>query len=100
MKTEKNKNKRNILLLGSSHGKDIGPMLQGELRTKFDICSIFKPNAPLAKVVEDVGKLGKSFTNQDYIITVGGSGNSQVIAWLKTIIIQLKIISTTLQRGH
>jgi hypothetical protein len=27
--------------------------------TKFYVCSIFKPNAPFAKVVEGLGKLGK-----------------------------------------
>jgi hypothetical protein len=32
-KTEKNKNKRNVLLLGSSHGKEIGPMVQENLGT-------------------------------------------------------------------
>jgi hypothetical protein len=31
-------------------------MLQENLGAKFDICSIFKPNVPLAKVVEDKGK--------------------------------------------
>jgi hypothetical protein len=51
------------------------PMLQENLGTKFDVVSIFKPNAPLAKVVEDLGKLGKGLTKQDHII-VGGSGNS------------------------
>jgi hypothetical protein len=33
-----------------------------DLGSKFDICSIFKPNAPLANVVEDLGKLGKDLT--------------------------------------
>jgi hypothetical protein len=28
--------------------------------------SIIKPNAPLAKVVEDIGKLGKGLIKQDY----------------------------------
>jgi hypothetical protein len=38
-----------------------------------DLCSIFKPNATLAKVVEDTQKLDKGHTKQDTI--VGGSGN-------------------------
>jgi hypothetical protein len=37
VKTEKNTNKRNVLLLGSSHGREISLMLQGNLGTKFDI---------------------------------------------------------------
>jgi hypothetical protein len=51
-------------------------MLKENLGTKFDIASIFKPNAPLAKAVEDLGKLGKDLTKKDHIVIVGGSGNS------------------------
>jgi hypothetical protein len=51
-------------------------MLQENLGTKFDVMSNFKPNAILAKVVEDLGKLGKDLTKQDHIIIVGGPGNS------------------------
>jgi hypothetical protein len=51
-------------------------MLQENLGTKFDVMSIFKPNATLAKVVEDLGKLSKDLTKQDHIIIVGGPGNS------------------------
>jgi hypothetical protein len=72
----KNKSKTKIYLLGSSHGRRIGPMLQENLWSKFDICSIFKPNAPLANIVEDLGKPGKNLTKQDHIIIVGGPGNS------------------------
>jgi hypothetical protein len=52
VKTERNK--RKILLLGSSHGREIGPMLPENLGTKSDMGSIFKPNAPLAKALEDI----------------------------------------------
>jgi hypothetical protein len=51
-------------------------MFQENLGTKCDICSISIPNAPLAKVAEDTGKLGKGLTKQDHIILVGGQGNS------------------------
>jgi hypothetical protein len=37
VKAKKNKNKREVLLLGSSHGKEIGPMLQENLGTTFDV---------------------------------------------------------------
>jgi hypothetical protein len=40
------------------------------------VVSTFKPNAPLAKVVEDLGKVGKGLTKQDHIVIVGGPGNS------------------------
>jgi hypothetical protein len=73
---EKNKSKRKILLLGSIHAREIGPLLLENLGSKFDICSIFKPIAPLSNVVEDLGMLGKDLTKQDHIIIVGGPGNS------------------------
>jgi hypothetical protein len=75
MKAEKNKNKINIALLGSSHGRKIDPMLQENLGTEFDVCSILKPNASLAKVIKDIGKLGKGLTKRDHIIIVGGPEN-------------------------
>jgi hypothetical protein len=68
--------KKKILLLGSSHGRDIGPMLQTHLGTEYEVTSIFKPNAPLENVVEDLANLGKDLTKKDHIIIVGGPGNS------------------------
>jgi hypothetical protein len=68
--------RRKIVLLGSSHGWDIGPMLQEKLGTEYEVTSIFKPNAPLANVAEDLGNLGEDLTNQDHIVIVGGPGNS------------------------
>jgi hypothetical protein len=44
--------------------------------TKFDVCSIFKPNAPLAKVVKDLEEFGKDLTKQDHFVIVGGPENS------------------------
>jgi hypothetical protein len=38
--------------------------------------SLFKPNAPLANVVEDLGKFGKNLTKRDHVVIVGGPGNS------------------------
>jgi hypothetical protein len=68
--------KRKILLLGSSHGRGIGPMPQETLGSNFEVSSIVKPNAPLAKAVEDLVKLGKGLAKQDHIVIMGGPGNS------------------------
>ena len=65
----------NILLLGSSNGRQIEPKLKEHLGTEHEITSIFKPIAHLANV-EDPGKLGNDLTKWDHIITVGGAGNS------------------------
>jgi hypothetical protein len=72
----KERNKRKIALLGSSHGKGMGPLLPENLSSMFEVCSIFKPNAPPAKVVEDARKLGKGLTIQNHIVIVGGARNS------------------------
>jgi hypothetical protein len=53
--------KRKIFLLGSSHGRGIGPKVQENLGSNFEVCSIFNP---FAKVVEHLWKLGKSLTKQ------------------------------------
>jgi len=68
--------KRKTLLLGSSHGSGMGQMLQENLGSKFKVCSIFKPNAPLANVAEDVRKLGKDLTKQYHFVIVGGLGTA------------------------
>jgi hypothetical protein len=51
-------------------------MLQENLGSKFEVCSIFKPTAPLANVAEDGRKLGKDLTKQDHVVIVGVAGNS------------------------
>ena len=60
----------------SSHGRDIGPMLQKHLGTEYKVTSIFKPNVPLENVVEGLANLGKDLTKKDHIVIVGGPGNS------------------------
>jgi hypothetical protein len=52
-------------------------MIQEKLGSKFEVCSIFKSNAPLAKVA-DVRKLGTDLTKQDHTVIVGGDGK----AWI------------------
>jgi hypothetical protein len=62
------------LLLGSRHGQDIGPLLQNHLATEYEITNIFKPNAPLENIVEDLANLRKDLTKKDHIVIVGGPG--------------------------
>jgi len=50
-------------------------MLQEILDNECEITSIFKPNAPLANVVEDLRKIGNNLTKRDHI-KMGGPGNS------------------------
>jgi hypothetical protein len=58
--------KRKIVLHGSSHGQDTGPILQEKLGPEYEVTSIFKPSAPLAEVAEDLGNLGKDLTKPDH----------------------------------
>ena len=71
-----NSQKKKILLLGSSYGWGIGPLLQNHLGTEYEVTSIFKPNGPLEDIVEDLANLGKDLTKKDHIVIVGGPGNS------------------------
>jgi hypothetical protein len=50
-------------------------MFQENLGTECEITSIYKPNAPLINVVEDLRKLGNNLTKQDHI-KIGRPGNS------------------------
>ena len=70
--------KKKILLLGSSHEREIGPMFLEHVGTQHDITSIFEPNEPFANVVEDLRKLGNDFTKRDHIIIVGGHATSHI----------------------
>jgi len=70
-----NSQKKKILLLRSSHGWNIGPLLQNHLGTEYEVTSIFKPNAPLENIVEDLENLGKDLTKKDHIVIVGGPEN-------------------------
>jgi hypothetical protein len=63
-------------------------MLKETLGSKFEVCSIFKPNAPLA---EDLGQPGKGLTEQDDIVILEGPGNS--------LVMEYRSISASLQRG-
>jgi len=51
-------------------------MLQKLLGTEYEATNIFKPNAPLENVDEDLTNLGKDLTKKDHIVIVGGPGNS------------------------
>jgi hypothetical protein len=77
------------ILLVSSHGRGIEQMLQETLGYKFEVCSIFNPNAPLAKVVEVLGKL--AFPSKIILLEWEG----QKIACIG-IVMQLRRISSSL----
>jgi hypothetical protein len=60
--------KRNKIV--SIHGRGMGPILQENLGSRIEVCSVFNPNAPLAKLVEEISKLGIDFKKQDHIVIV------------------------------
>jgi hypothetical protein len=71
-KKERNK----ILVLGSSHGRKIGPLLQEILGTKFKVVLIYKPNTPVTKVVGDLGKPVEDMIKQVHNVIVRGPESS------------------------
>jgi hypothetical protein len=67
--------KKEDSLLGSSHRREICPMLQENLGNECEITSIFKNNAPFANVTEGLQKLGKNLSKRDHI-KMGWPGKS------------------------
>jgi hypothetical protein len=55
-----------------------GEWLQENLDFKFELCNIFRQNAPLAKDVEDL-RISKNLNKQDHIVIMGEAGNSMDI---------------------
>jgi hypothetical protein len=58
--------KRKILWLRCCYGRETGPTLQENLDTVFDIFSILKPNAPLAKWLRTRGTWLKPYQAGSY----------------------------------
>ncbi|XP_049842200.1 uncharacterized protein LOC126292312 [Schistocerca gregaria] len=68
--------KRKVLLLGSSHGRGVGQLVQEKLGADYQVTSLFKPSARLSQVIEDIGPLCRDFDKNDEVIVIGGAGNS------------------------
>ena len=97
-----NSQKTKILLLGSSHGRNIGPLLQNHLGTEYEVTSIFKPNAPLENIVEGLQNLGKDLTKKETLLkkTILLQWVGQKTAWKEIIITLLKRTSISLLGGQ
>jgi hypothetical protein len=58
--------KRKNLLLGSSHGREIGRRFEEGLNTGYEIKRIFKPSLSFYNVAEGPWKVGNELTERDY----------------------------------
>lgn len=67
--------KKRILILADSHGRNISGILSYVLRRKREVLVIFKPNATLGCVAEDIDKLTTSFTMVDVVVLIGGTND-------------------------
>ncbi|KAK9728121.1 hypothetical protein QE152_g18109 [Popillia japonica] len=73
----KNKSNQNrVLLLGDSHSRNMTHLLTKHISGNTVISTIFKPNAPLKHVIEDVENLTRSFTKNDVLVIMGGSNDN------------------------
>lgn len=68
--------KKRVLLLGSSHGRGVGQLVQEKLGAGYQVTSFVKPSASLSQVTESLGKLCQDFDKEDQVLIVGGAGNS------------------------
>ena len=67
-------------------------MLQENMGTECEITCIFKPNAPLTNVAEDLRQLGNNLTKRDHI-KMGGPGNSLDRNYHYTIVMDINLIA-------
>lgn len=67
--------KNKILILADSHGRGLGNLLRSEMQEKYEVTSIFHPNARLHQVTSDLRKLTISYSNKDFVIVMGGTND-------------------------
>jgi hypothetical protein len=70
------------------YGKGMGQRLQNAMGDAYAVTSIFKPNADLSNVTEDIRNLCKGLTKEDQVVIVGG----QETVWIRTSITKLRKI--------
>lgn len=68
--------KKQILLLSDSQGRRCGEILKILFDKIYNTICITKANALMEDVVQDIVKLTKNFTKQDYVILLAGSNNA------------------------
>lgn len=68
-----NQKNRRVLILGDSHGRNLGNLLN--LKCSFSVLNIFKPNAKLCNVLQDVDSHTKDFTFNDFVFIIGGTND-------------------------
>ena len=64
-----------VLLLADHLGKGAAQIIRKSLCPAFDTVSIFKPNASLEQVMQDVKSLTKAFSRNDFVFVVAGANN-------------------------
>lgn len=67
--------KNKILILADSHGRGLGNLLRSEMQEKYEVTSIFHPNARLHQVTSDLRKLTNSYSKKDFVIVMGGTND-------------------------
>lgn len=70
-----NKYKPNVLVMADSHGRRSGELLHDQLHGKFNVTTIFKPNAKLEHVTHDLKELTSKFNGNDYVVILGGTND-------------------------
>jgi hypothetical protein len=73
-------------LVSSSHERGIKPKLQENLGCKVGICGIFKPNGPLANVVEDLVKVMKALPGKIMLL----QWEDQETSWLEIVVVVVR----------
>lgn len=65
-----------LLILSDSHGRNLyNNIMTVWPNCTFNVSCIFKPNAGLSGVVNDLKALTESFTKEDYVVVIGGTND-------------------------
>ena len=101
--------KQKIILLADSHGRNLSSHLREILPSKYSITGIFKPNARMADVIEELDSHTKELTHRDTVVVIGGQNDinlggsfipSQHLPNLVKATCHTNVILTTLPPRH
>lgn len=80
--------KPKVMMLADSHGRSCATILKENLK-EFSVEVVFKPNAKLEQITEDISALTTNFAKQDYVIILGGTNDESHVKNIINVYIKL-----------
>lgn len=83
-----------ILILADSHGRNMGNLMS--TKSNYSVLNFFKPNGKLNDIINNVPKLTKNFTTNDYVILIGGTNDFPCQNLKQLTLIYLNLVKSLL----